>query len=239
MMPIVDNIDPTSSVRQALTAVLGVPLAVEEMEETDSQGSLAFFFHEGEDQRGNPSSRVFGVTNNHVARKNPNVDYELGRRGAAKAFIRVCGEHRFETTVGKTKQMIEDNASVTERLAGQIATLERVQSTIEEGTDQAEANEFTLKWRKLQLEKAVRDNVELKKFHKDLNVNWRDPLQRTIGWVDWAPKIRNDVDERAYTLDIATFELDKSKWEKEFKGNFVYLGAFFLSSVYLDSFYFV
>jgi hypothetical protein len=90
-----------------------------------------------------------------------------------------------------------------------------------------------LKRKKRELEDVNEDNVKLERFLKDLNANWSDALQRTIGWVDWAPKIRNDVDSRAYTLDIGTFELEKSNWKKEFKGNFVYLGAFFGLSLFL------
>lgn len=57
-----------------------------------------------------------------------------------------------------------------------------------------------------------------------------------VMWISVHPNTtRNDVDSRAYTRDIGTFELEKSKWKKEFKCNSVYLGAFL---VYL-SFYFV
>lgn len=91
MMRVAHKTDPTSYIRRAFTPVLGLPLAAEEMENDDSQGSLTFFFHEGEDERGNPSEKVFGVTNKHVVRKVTDVDYELGRSGARKSYIRVCG----------------------------------------------------------------------------------------------------------------------------------------------------
>ena len=203
----------------------------EEMEDDDSQGSLAFFFHEGEDKRGNPSEKVFGVTNNHVARKATNVDYELGRSGAAKAYIRVCGSRRFQAMVNETRALIAKKVSAAKRLAEEIAALEAKPTA--EDVDQVEDDASALKRKKRGLEDVNEDNVKLERFLKDLNTNWSDALQRTIGWVDWAPKIRNDVDSRAYTLDISTFELEKSKWKKEFKGNFVYLGAFFWVSLFL------
>lgn len=231
MMRVADDTDATSYVRRALTAVLGLPLAAEEMEDDDSQGSLAFFFHEGEDKWGNPSERVFGVTTKHVARKVTNVDYELGRSGAAKAYIRVCSSRRFQAMVNETQALISKKVSAAKRLTEKIAKLEAKPTA--EDADQAEDDAFALKRKKPELERVKEDNVRLERFLKDINANWSDALQRTIGWVDWAPKIRKDVDSRAYTLDIGTFELEKSKWKKEFKGNFVYLGAFFGLSLFL------
>ncbi|KAI0032626.1 hypothetical protein K488DRAFT_49453 [Vararia minispora EC-137] len=201
MMRVARSTDPTSYIRRALTAVLGLPLAAG-MGDDDSQGSLAFFFHENEDERGNPSGKVFGVTNKHVVQKVTNADCELGRGGAAKAY---------------TRALIAKNVGTIQCLAEEIVELEKKPA--------AEDDASALKRNKRKLGEVNEDNVKLGMFLKDLNANWSDALQRTIGWVDWAPKIRSDVDSRAYTLDICTFELEKHKWEKEFKGNFVYLGG--------------
>ncbi|TEB18172.1 hypothetical protein FA13DRAFT_1758804 [Coprinellus micaceus] len=237
MMRVVDDTDPTSYVRRALMPVLGLPLAaaVEEEEgDDDSQGggsrsgSLAFFFHEGEDKGGNPSEKVLGITTKHAifARKNvqanANVDSsELSgyTGGAAKADIsvRACSSRRFQAMVNKTQKLIDTNTFDAELLPRRIAGLESKPKPTT--TTAAEDDTYVLKWRKLELERVKEDKVDLEKFLKDLDANWRDPTQRTIGVVDWAPEIRSDVDAHGYTQDIATFALDESKWKKEFKGN--------------------
>jgi len=50
-----------------LTTVLGMPIVTAEREM--AQGGVGFFFHEGCDERGNPSTKVFGVSTRHVLRK--------------------------------------------------------------------------------------------------------------------------------------------------------------------------
>ncbi|EPT03229.1 hypothetical protein FOMPIDRAFT_1116699, partial [Fomitopsis schrenkii] len=43
---ITDDMDPSHSLRQFLTAGLGMPIATAEREAEDAHGSVAFFFHE-------------------------------------------------------------------------------------------------------------------------------------------------------------------------------------------------
>ena len=71
--------DATHHVRRFLTPLHGVSLAAEDMEREDAQGTLTLWFHENRDKAGNPSTKVFGVTNCHVLRRNPTVDYEHTR----------------------------------------------------------------------------------------------------------------------------------------------------------------
>jgi hypothetical protein len=47
----------THHVRHFLTALLSVPLATEEMEAEDFQGTLTLWFHENKDKHGNPSNK--------------------------------------------------------------------------------------------------------------------------------------------------------------------------------------
>ena len=64
-------------------------------------------------------------------------------------------------------------------------------------------------------------------FLKLLNSTWSDAYQRFVGYLDWAPKIANDLDSRRHTRDMGIIALDEDKFLKNFKGNFVYLGALF------------
>jgi len=79
------------------------------------------------------------------------------------------------------------------------------------------------------LQKAESDVGILGDFLKLLKSTWSDALDRIIAWLDWAPKIANNVDTRRYTRDIGVMTLEKDKFVKNFKGNFVYLGALFFS----------
>ncbi|KAF8644044.1 hypothetical protein AX16_008712, partial [Volvariella volvacea WC 439] len=53
----------------------------------DAQGSVTFFFHEGQDKHGNPSNKVLGVSNCHVLRENTNVTYEFKGVGAPRQML--------------------------------------------------------------------------------------------------------------------------------------------------------
>ena len=70
------------------------------------------------------------------------------------------------------------------------------------------------------------DNDSLQAFFKLVNTQWNDIARRSIGFIDWAPRISIDVDDRHYTRDIGTFELDPQKFKDNFQGNVVQLGAF-------------
>jgi hypothetical protein len=90
LMRHVGSDNATHYVRRFLTALLGIPLATEWMEEEDAQGTLTLWFHENTDKDGNPSDKVYGVSNCHVLRKDTTVEYEY-RGGAPKDHVRVCG----------------------------------------------------------------------------------------------------------------------------------------------------
>ncbi|KAI9433422.1 hypothetical protein F5148DRAFT_1301893 [Russula earlei] len=79
-------IEWTESVLQRLA---GPPLA-RHMEREDVQGTLTRWFHGNRDKVGNPSTKVSGVTNCHVLRRDPTVDYEH-RGGAPMSYVRICG----------------------------------------------------------------------------------------------------------------------------------------------------
>jgi hypothetical protein len=90
LMRHVGSDNATHHARRFLTALLGVPLATEGMEEEDAQGTLTLWFHENIGKDGNPSDKVYGVSNCHVLRKDITVDYEH-KGGARKDHVRVCG----------------------------------------------------------------------------------------------------------------------------------------------------
>jgi len=52
------------------------------------------------------------------------------------------------------------------------------------------------------------------------------PSKCIIGWLDWAPKITNNLNNHCYTHNLSVIALDENKFKENFKGNFVYLGMY-------------
>jgi hypothetical protein len=75
LMHHIHRYDATHYIRRFLTPLHGVPLAAAEMGEEDAHGTLTLWFHENKDRNGNPSNRVYGVSNCHVLRKDTTVEY--------------------------------------------------------------------------------------------------------------------------------------------------------------------
>lgn len=214
MMEVVDDTDPTAFIRRAVTAVLSVPLAPQALQHKDGQGTLGIFFHEGRDKNGDKSDQVLAFTNKHVVSENTATDYELGGSGARKQWIRNCGLRRFEKLQEETRAFIAKKVGQVKRVAEQLEE-NAFTSTRAKGLKETE------------LKNLKEDIGILDDFLRFLKSTWSEAANRAIGWLEWAPKIQNDVDHRRYTWDGAVFQLDKAKWAKEFKGNYVYLGAFF------------
>lgn len=122
----VGDANATHHVRHFLTPLLGVPLATEEMEAEDSQGTLTLWFHENWDKNGDPSNKVYGVSNCHVLRKDATTRYEH-RGGAAKNFVRVCGMRRFQRGFDDITKAISDHGIIAARSARDIARLQAMQ----------------------------------------------------------------------------------------------------------------
>jgi hypothetical protein len=234
LMRVADETNPTHYVRRPFTAVLGMPIATKEREEADAQGTVSFFFHENKTKNGEPSARVLAVSNKHVLRRDTTVDYQFMGSGAPRQFVRVCGFRRFQRSTDEIRALVTGNVAEAVRLAEEIARLEAKEKSEDE--EQAEEDEEALRIKKGQLDKVNRDNRRLQAFFKEVNTQWNDIARRNIGFVDWAPSISIDVDDRHYTRDIGTVELDPQKFKDHFQGNVVQLGAFLshLSHEYLS-----
>ena len=215
-----DSSDATHRVRRFLTALLGVPLATEEMEEEDSQGTLTLWFHENKDEDGNPSDKVYGVSNCHVLRKDTTVDYEH-RGGAPMDHVRVCGMRRFQRGLDEITKAIDCRATNAELWARGIVKLQAKEA------ENAEA--IRAKQRTLDIETDA--IVDLEALRYDVTKYWSDlKLHRNIGHVQYAAAISVDVEGgTSYTSDWAAFLAAEAKVRDEFEGNVVDLSAFRLT----------
>ena len=108
--------------------------------------------------------------------------------------------------------------------------MEQEQENIQD-EDQALEGAQVLK-RKEDLGRLKEDGVTLEKHLKDVTVNWSDIKARTVDHVDYAPSINVRVDEYNYTRDFGTFELEASKFQANFLGNVVDLGACCFNSLF-------
>ncbi|KAF5330144.1 hypothetical protein D9611_010648 [Ephemerocybe angulata] len=219
LLRVTNDTNPSYHVRRALTAALGMPIAAKEM---GAEGSVSFFFHENRTKDGAPSNRVFGVSNKHVLNKVTTVEYEAG---APRQYIRVCGEQRYKRFVAETRALMAKNADGSLRLAEEVARLEGKPRSAD--ADEAADDAYALKKKKAQLEEAVETCEALQSFLTTTDEAFHDIARRDIGWVDWAPKIATGLDANRYTLDIGTFELDRSKFSDNFRGNVVDVGSKF------------
>ena len=209
--PVTDTFDPTHHVRRFLTAALGMPIDVAERE-----GSVALFFHETKDKNGNPSDKVFGVSNCHVLRGNTTVELQFKESSADAQYVRVSGSRRFQRGLDEIKDCIWGCGINADLFGREIVELE-LRPKIHDPERVAKVVEA----KRTELAQVKKDGGGLEAFYYEAKSQWGDIAHRTIGRVDWAPEITVDV----YTRDIGTFLADPTRFKAHFKGNVVDLGA--------------
>ncbi|QRV97300.1 transmembrane protein [Ceratobasidium sp. AG-Ba] len=221
-MRVVSEWDPTSYVRRPFTTVLGMPIASKQTEVMDTQGTVSFFFHESKDKNGKPSARVLGVSNQHVLCADSTVDYQYKGNGLRR-YVGVCGLNRFQRFLYDTRALIAEKAGEAVMETKQIIYLEEPKAK----SQRMEEDKVALERKREDLRRLKVDNLKLQAFFLETSRQWNDMARRTIGFVDWAPSISVDVDDRHYTRDIATIELDSRKFKDHFRGNVVNIGSKF------------
>ncbi|KDQ61631.1 hypothetical protein JAAARDRAFT_54988 [Jaapia argillacea MUCL 33604] len=219
--PLLRHVGSTNSthyVRRILTALLGIPLATEEMEEEDAEGTLTLWIHEDKDKHGNPSNKVYGVSNCHVLRKNTTVGYDH-RGGAPTDHVRVCGMRRFQRGLDEIRKAITDHDILAELWAREI-----VQLQANEVQDAENVREIRLTRGKLEdVNEAIAD---LEGLYDEVMKDWSNiKLQRNIGYVQYAAAITVDEGGPRYTSDWAAFSAAEAKVKAKFEGNIVDLGS--------------
>ena len=220
LLPVVGNNNPTVHVRRHLTAALGMPIATAERKMDDAQGSVGFFFHEDRDMRGNPSTKVFGVSSRHVLRKKIEGTYEFKGAGAPRQYVRVNGLRRFQRGHDEIKVSIGNHGVLADLYAGEIVKLEA------KGTSEDEEDARELRKTRERLDEQKQAIADLEKFYDDVGPQWIDIEFRNIGHVHYSPPISTDIEGEQYTEDWGTFNLEEAKFKAQFKGNVVDLGAF-------------
>lgn len=219
LLPAVYSSDATHNVCRFLTSLHGVPLAAQDLDKRDDQGTLTLWFHEILGKDGKPSDKVFGVTNCHVLRKDTTVEYEH-RGGAAIRHVRVCGNRRFDRGFNETTDEIANRAMAAEILAREMANFQAKEQT----TEVVRAIEKK-QW---SLDRETQAETTLWAFHADARLNWlQTNLHRNIGYTQFAPAITVNVEGGTrFTSDWGVFAATEGKVEDAFEGNVVYLMRF-------------
>jgi hypothetical protein len=220
LMRHVGSTNATHYVRRFLTALLAIPLATEGREQEDAQGTLTLWFHENKDKNGNPSDKVYGVSNCHVLRKDITVEYEH-RGGAPKDHVRVCGMDRFQKGLDEIRKAIGDRGILAD-----LWTREIVKLKAKARQDEENAKEILANQRRLEDENEAIANLEA--LYDEVQKHWSDiKLHRNIGHIQYAAAVSPDIEGGTlYTSDWAAFLAAEAKVKNEFEGNVVDLGAF-------------
>ncbi|KAJ7508426.1 hypothetical protein B0H11DRAFT_27704 [Mycena galericulata] len=214
----VGSANATHYVRRFLTALLGVPLAAEGMEEEDAQGTLTLWFHENKDKDGNPSNKVYGVSNCHVLRKNTGADYEY-RAGAPMDNVQVCGMRRFQRGVEEIMKAIAEHGDLAD-----LWTRETVKLQANEIQDAENARE--IRRTRHELDKENEAIAYLEGLYDEVIKDWSNiKLHRNVGHVRYAAAITVDEGGTLYTSDWAAFLAAEAKVKPQFEGNVVDLGS--------------
>ncbi|GBE89876.1 hypothetical protein SCP_1702020 [Sparassis crispa] len=222
--------DATHYVRRFLTALLAVPLTTEDMEDDHSQGTLTLWFLENKTNDGKPSDKVYGLSNCHVLRKDTTVDYSL-KGGAPKDHVRVCGMRRFQRGLDEITKAVADRVFFANMYAQDIA---RLQAQENQGPETAD----DLEWNRSKLEDENRAIASLERLHDEATKYWSNiKLQRNIGHVEYAPKIKVDEGNTRYTADWSVFVAAEAKVKGAFEGNVVDLGSKFSAPELTAMFY--
>ena len=199
LMRHVSSQSATHYVRRFLIALLGIPLATGGMGEEDAQGTLTLWFHENKGEDGNPSDKVYGVSNCHVLREDTTVEYEQ-RGGAPKDHVRLCRMRQFQRGLDEIKKVIGDHGILADLWAREIVKLRAEERQGEENVKEIRANQRNLE----DENEAIAD---LEAFYDEVTKNWSDiSLHRNIGHVQFAAAITVDVEGGTlYTSDWAAF----------------------------------
>lgn len=176
------------------------------MEDDDSQGTLTLWFHENEDDGGNPSNKVYGVSNSHVLLRNTTINY-VHKGAAAKNHVFVC--------------------DMADLYARQIAKLQ---------ADEDQSLQKAKKMKRIQSQLDVKNKniADLEKLRDEVTKYWSNTkLQRNIGDVEYAPAVKVDESRTKYTADWGVFLAAEAKVKHAFEGNVADLGVLCLPRAYL------
>lgn len=215
-MKVEEDTNPVFGLNHPFNVGLGIPIA---RSNDDTQGTLTFLFREVKTRNGAPSNKILGLTNKHVVSLDTTTAYEFD--GTDPQRILVCADRRFESAVLELKKAVRTAGDVEQYLARNVDKWKK-KAELDGGADVATA----LRRRTTEWEEKKLDITTLQMFVDKVEAEWKEPDARTLGIVEWAPKIAVGVGHLNYTRDIATFAVDQAKLQN-FDHNIVDLGAFY------------
>ncbi|TFY57702.1 hypothetical protein EVG20_g8437 [Dentipellis fragilis] len=181
---------------------------------TKMQGALEIYFRVGND--------LHAVTARHVLFNDDEGNYEYRYIAGPKKEVVVMGSTASDNYVASIRAKIVSITYTVSYLDRQAASYERRRAEAEVGTPESQK---------------TRTHIDtLKDFYTTVLEKWRNPKDRIIGYVDWAPPIAAVPPHRC-TRDLCVIKLDKRKFKKfvgnMFSGHIHLTGKFSIFSVSL------
>lgn len=228
----VSDLNNTVDVCGPLTTALGMSISA--ADRPTAQGTMTVFFAEG-----GKSNKMLGLTCHHVVLKvdaDNNEDYTLRSAGAHRKNVQILGTRAFNALLDSIRLRIGRHAIMLEIHKADIEKLEKkLESEDEDDVEEANDGLAKVRTRLADANKAIED---LEKFFSTVKKDWGLASQRIIGHIRRCPPVAFNVQPGGYTEDWAAIELDGAKF-KNFKGNFIDLGAFFFLCVFPSPFFVV
>jgi hypothetical protein len=220
MLPFDPFNDPISELTKPFTPTPG--LAIAPLKSPHYEGTGALYIREN-----NTGGRVLLLTCAHVARPVP-YHRKTGpipkTSSSPREYIIVLGHSGYASALQSIMGAIGDLHGSIKYWQQDLDRLGEYQEGESENT-----TEMREECRNL-VKKARRKMEKINDFHGDISKHWTVPNDRIIGKVIHVQPIAVSVGPQKFTEDWALIALDESKFEwKNFKGNMVYIGTFFLS----------
>ena len=217
----VPTVDPTADIRSPFTPALGVQIAPEATPYYEGTGAIYF-------RESSQSERVLLLTCRHVAIPPPVDDNKLYNRknknnGDPAREVVILGEKAYKEAIDPVMVKI---GKELERVDGYNRELNALGKT-------TKGEDVSITRARQEVQEKIADAekkiADVHSFYDEIAKFWSTPSQRVLGSVLYAPPISIGTEKDKHTQDWALIDinLDKIDW-KEFKGNVVYLGAFFV-----------
>ena len=184
-----------------------------------AQGTVGLYLAEGGNR-----DKVLGITCPHVLfglNETVNAGYVFPstNTNAPRKNVQLLGTRAFEKLLTSIKIRIGRYGPMVGRYEDQIEKLQ--ERVVGEDADDVREAKRELKKTQVLLDDAGEAVEELEKFHERVKRDWGKASLRVIGHILRSPAISVDVDPEGFIKDYAVFELEKSKFERAFRGNVI------------------
>ncbi|KAI0682550.1 hypothetical protein BC835DRAFT_1298724 [Cytidiella melzeri] len=204
--------DPLYQVVDNVSTPLSLPISTLGAK---TQGTLGFYFKVGND--------LFAVTARHVLfdHDEGNDEYRHVGTFVLKEVVVMEGP-AFDNYCASIHAHIRDLYCTVASCEKRAVHHKKAKAEAKDGSPEALDSAQSLKSIECEMTTARANIVTLNGFYQNIREHWRNPEDRIIGYVHWAPSINTAVSPHRYMRDFCVIKLDKKKF-KNYAGNVVSL----------------